>query len=461
MSLHITKAVIENIGSIRFEEIIPSEICIRAGRNASGKSSGVKALRAAFTKGSHRNLINNDAEEGSVTVELSNGVAIQRVLRRDREPVVTLSISGAKVKSPQSVIDSLSDAFVIDILKWLNLKDEDQGKLLLESLPLRVDMEAVKRCLEKLPEQTRAEISLPHESQHALVFLEMLRKEVFSSRTATNRELKRVQGHLESLKAALPATTETGETWTTVYEEKSLELQSIYQEHEGVLLAQNARKMNSLGKAKAAFDAERERIRKEAEKAIAEVAAAYEIETASKREEFEAERDDLLTRHQVETAQLQGEIERAKAKAEIERASLETKRRIEETEEAVELLSAESEGLTQTINNLDGYRDSLLVDLPIEGLEMQDGKIARNGVLLSETNTAALLDLSLDVAHQRMRPDSLHVVFVDNMECLDEESQRAFLNKASEMNIQVFGAMVRDGELTQLSMEDFKQDSAA
>jgi len=86
----------------------------------------------------------------------------------------------------------------------------------------------------------------------------------------------------------------------------------------------------------------------------------------------------------------------------------------------------------------------LLSGLPIPGLEVREGEIFRDGVPFDRLNTAAQVEIAVEVA--KLRAADLGVVCVDRIECLDSTTLEAFKQSALESGLQLFITRVSDEE---------------
>jgi len=445
MGLKIIGIVIDQLGGIEHDEYAPMDINFRAGGNAVGKSSFIKALQAAFAGGDNKALIRKGASEGSVRIKTSDGHEIVRRFRREKEPITDVLLDGTKQRNPQSIINGLLDSFTIDIREWLMRKDDDKAALIMESMPLSVPGRDVGELVSALPADMQMRIGdVP--AGHAIEVLAEMRKRTYDLRTDENREAKRLNSSIVALKEAMPQAAPGEKNWGDVLAEAEKDL--------AAKLALKSERIDEIRANFADVSDELTGKRREAELAADK---AYQDKLKKIEAAYSADyklaitlRDKNLQMHEDECWEalnaIRAEIEVARANAELEQRAEGLRVNIAENEGQLRSAEEAVSALERTLKKIDTYRAGLLDNAPIPGLEMDCGRLKINGIDLSQLNTGGLLELSLDLATLRMRDDDLRTVIVDNFECLDREHQKAFIEAALERDIQVFGGLLAEGE---------------
>ena len=447
MGLKITGIVIDQLGGIEHDEFVPMDINFRAGGNAVGKSSWINALHAAFAGGDFKSLIRKGAAEGSVRIRTSGGYEIVRRFRREREPITEVLLDGTKQRNPQTIINGLLDSFTIDLRKWLTYKDDEKATLIMESMPLSVPEADEEELTVLLPENARAAIkrNVKNNGAHAIQYLGDLRAAVFDMRTDENREVKRLKSSVTALQEAMPKSPPGDKNWGDVLAEAEAESERLIEakndridkvrtKHMAVISEAEVKRRKAESKAAEAYQAELKKI---------------EDSYSSEREVAMLQRDEVLGKIEAESAAeltaARAAIEAAKANAELEQRAEGLRVNIAENTTQLSATEKTISALERTLNKIDSYRAGLLENAPIPGLEMENGRLALDGVDISQLNTGKLLELSLDLAALRMQEDDLRTVFVDNLECLDKEHQAAFITAVLARNIQAFGGLLAEG----------------
>jgi len=97
------------------------------------------------------------------------------------------------------------------------------------------------------------------------------------------------------------------------------------------------------------------------------------------------------------------------------------------------------------LTGLDTLKESLLKELPIQGLEIRDGEIYCKNIVFDKLNTAEQVKIAVEVA--KLRANELGIICVDGIERLDKDTFDVFKNKAIESGLQMIVTRVGDSEL--------------
>ena len=448
----IVKYVIKNLGNISCQEIEPADICILTGKNSAGKSSVIKALRSALAGGNRQEMIKQGESEGSVSIVFDTGVKITRLFRAGKPATTSVIVGDMVVKNPQTIIDGLRDSFAIDIVKWTSKSSKDQTDSILQSIVLEIDDKEIDQALNGLDNTIGANAlhiaSFTRKDKGELPYIDALRKQLFDARTGSNLAAKDLQGLLntaqESTDIEPPPQDDT--SWKDTLNRIAMQKEKV--------IAESTTKREEMN----ASLRERER---------AEVAGIdYEIDILKDKKivsmkQFADERiRKELELNSEEKQKLdeftEGELI-ATSNADLETRAEGTAEQLETSRKQVEAHKITSDSLTEAMDNIDDYKSRLLTSVDIDGVSFKDGSIYIDEIIISEVNTARLLEISLQLANARLTDDSLRAIFVDNMECLDRETLGKFINDALAMDIQIFGAIVGDGPLEILAEENFEQ----
>jgi hypothetical protein len=461
----LKKIIIENLGCVKKEEFEPGPIAIRFGRNAVGKSTGLKAIRAALAGGNHREMIRHGCDQGSVLVELDNQMKISKTFFQNGSPETIMHIGPAKITNPATLLKQLGSSFALNILAWLQLKDDEKGKLILESMPLEIDQDEM---IEGFPNHDfnlgQVLFNLPDPEREPLQFLDSYYKQIFAYRGGINSDIRKTKGFIDNLKGTFP--DESDEiNWNDRLTEAEgkrekllLDLNSSLADEKITLDSVNAdlqleqrAEENKIGdkydqEIKALEKAIQEKQQRKGSELL-EISAAYRIKSEEAAEAFGKKRTEIRSEFEPKIETATSELEEAKAKAGLASKMELLKKQVEEQRIKLSAEETKSEQLTEILKCVTEYRQKLLATNPIKGLEMIDGKIFVDKILLSELNTARLIELSLELAAVKMADSELRVIFIDNLEALDAEHRKQFFQLAAEKDLQVIGAEVSEGEL--------------
>ena len=313
--------------------------------------------------------------------------------------------------------------------------------------PVEMESEIAYHRTTLLPENARAAIrrSVKNNGAHAIQYLGDLRAAVFDLRTDENREAKRLKSSVAALQDAMPKSPPGDKNWGDVLAEAEKDHaanMALKSERIDVVRANFADISDELtAKRRGAELAADKAYQEELKKIEATYSADHKLAIALRDKNLqtaEAEVDAGLNA-------IRTEIEAARANAELEQRAEGLRVNIKENTAQLSATETTILVLERTLKKIDAYRAGLLENAPIPGLEMENGRLALDGVDISRLNTGKLLELSLDLAALRMRDDDLRTIFVDNFECLDKEHQASFITAVLARNIQAFGGLLAEG----------------
>jgi flagellar biosynthesis GTPase FlhF len=443
------------------------------GKNASGKTSAIEAIKAALGRGNLASFQRVGSDEApQVMLELDQGA-----YRIEKSPAKTKlkarvgeTAAYKDVKQPQAILDALLDSRLSNPIRFLSAPPKERCDLLLEALPIEITDEALRERLGVWPETAPSP-----EGLHALTYLGAVRQALYDERTGVNRSAKDKESTAYELAKTVPARDPEAPPASDLAAQAAEIQAEIAREQEAAKAAQELATSQSAAtfsavKAKALADIEAKaaEIRATLERRIATMRAAAEeevdearkaqdavIETARKAHEaaaagHQAEREErvaALSERQVELEILNrqvGEAREAERQVEKHRNNRALMTRFE-TESAS--LKARSDALTQAISNLDAYKQELAGSFPIEGLEIRDGQIFVGGIPEDQLNTAERIRIAVAVAIERAKSQRLPILFVDGAEALDSEHFEVLKKALLASPIQAIIGRVEDGDL--------------
>lgn len=168
------------------------------GKNEAGKSSVLDAIEMALTgkKAVGKRPLRKGSKKGEIVLDLANGDANYRVIRRFTSKGTTIKVEGAdgaEYKSPQSLLDTFYKDNAFEPLRFALAPAKEQSEMLLKAIDLKVDGA-------KLAKLCGAEIdtTLP-----ALPAFKFARELAYELRRDTNRDLTRAKAGFSAIVAQL------------------------------------------------------------------------------------------------------------------------------------------------------------------------------------------------------------------------------------------------------------------
>ena len=449
------------------------------GKNGTGKTSVIDAIRFALTNSSNREyIIKNGENEGEIFIETDTGLSIDRKVRAGRSDYKMVKEGNNQVGSPESFLKTIFTPLQLSPMEFMAMDKKQQNAVILDMIQYDWDLETIKGWFGELPQDVNYD-------QNILAVLNDIQAEngyYFQTRQDINRDIRAKNAVIADIGAALPMDYD-GERW------EKANLSDLYTKIEQI------RKDNeTIEKAKSLADGHDSKIRGfQADKEVK--LAALDREMAQQEKEIESELSSLKERIKAleeKKAGLSGikddkskvinsEYDAAVAKYEREQNSYseylnkevqpvdeliaeakETEkmkghvnewRRMLAIQGEVEKLKEESQSLTDKIELARTLPGQILetAKIPIAGLSVKDGVPLINGLPVSNLSEGEKLDLCIDVAIQN--PAGLQIILIDGVEKLSEENRKRLYEKCKTKNLQFIATRTTDDdELTVIEL---------
>lgn len=364
---------------VRIEPDAERALILIGGKNGAGKSSTIRAFRAAFgsAKEIAKDPVRHGAKRAKLLYELDNGIVIEREIEPDGATrLIVRDADGLPMRRPQELLDDLRGSHFINPVTFLRLKAKEQRAELMRIIPNAAE-------IERIDEQASREFKL---------------------RTEVGRKLTDAQGELARLPPAaeplVPIDVEA-----LVAEERR-----FGEERRALDAAENmaAQRDRNAWKARTELDAALERVRR----LQAELAAAQqELVPLGQRA------DETHVAHEAAARELAVTLEawnaaaprRAEVDREVARAGEHNRqvgerdaqiRRRKETAAAAAKLIAQQTSLSESLAAAEERKKQILAaaQLPVAGIELAEEEIRVGGVPLAQAASSEQMRIALAVA---------------------------------------------------------------
>lgn len=361
------------------------------GKNATGKSSILKALQAAF-KGQSVNeatLLRNGAEAGEIVVELSDGTTIKK----------KITTEGSKSNKSTKHLSEIADSFGLNPVEFLLMNNKDKLRTLLEILNVHATHEEMEECAPF--------IELPEQELFNLDEIARVRKQVYDERTATNRMLKDKEATLKQMEAVIPL--EYDEVQHKAVKQKIEEARQQKESHLADLENQKHTEMLALNK---------------------------------KYDELKVVLGNKFDEH---VRPLTDELSIIENNLKSVGAYEEQMKFIKTLNSEIEKYTERSDILESSLNYIDNLEKSKMSSFPIPGLSINEGNIYLDGVRLEHVNSARQISFVMNLAAKKM--GELKAMVVDGIELLDSVKRKQLFGAIEKADIQMILTQVTDTEL--------------
>lgn len=434
---HLKRVEIENIRGIRHMVIDLSALTIIRGKNGSGKTSVIEAIRQAFAGGYDPLAVHTDAEEGRIVITGDDDSTITRTINKAKRTsrVTIQSAAGETIPAPQSYIEKLSGAFSYDPLRMLRCSPKERFQYLKESLSVEVDIADLTAIAERHFVDEEVVYSAWDPKIAGLDRIAKVRKAAYERRTAINRKSKDLEGAINTMKASVPSLNADGQDWrgaeATLSQQlsaaKSARATAIQQANdEGAAATEsiNAWEREELAKIRAEASKRRETI------TIVHAAALDQI-----RSEHDQPIADLTARH-AEARQQLSDYDKAIGAREA----------IAKLEKDLDGQRTLGDKLTFVLEDIDALEKAKLAASPAPGVELRDGEIYIDGVPFDGVNTQRQYEVAIMIGAANAGP--LKSMICDEIEHWDTANFEALQEAARNSGFQVIAAAVDDVPLT-------------
>lgn len=439
--MHVVQIKIDNILGIKHLDFEPGKITEISGTNGSGKTSVLETIQAVLKGGNDATLLRKGETKGEAVLVLSDGTEITRSITPTGSTTTVRNAEGKKQPRPSEILRGLTDLYSANPVEFLRAPKKDRVRVLLETMPLPVDREAIAKI-------TKEPCTVP-EGAHALEVISGLYKGYYDQRTGVNRLVDEKKKAIKQLKDTLPDAPAGVEG-----DEDEIRLQ--IKVADDAIAAEETRIREKLATIEKGITEEAGKIDAQLERQIAELrqnaeAAKQDLrdKLANTRLAAEKQRNVKRQEHTDKVTPLKTALQMIVANRDAHAKREQTIKLIKETEIELEKVQDEAMEIEKVMVGLEHYKTTLLEGLPIPGLEVISGEIYRDGVAFDRLNTAQQVSIAVEIA--KMRTGTLGCCCVDGLELLDPAAYEAFKEQATASGLQMF--------ISKVTGEDFAINS--
>lgn len=462
--MKVTKLKIKNLYGIEELNLDGKSIEL-VGSNGVGKSSVLDAIRLALTNNSKRKYIVKKGEtEGSVYVELDNGITIDRKKRTDKSDYKSIKDgTGNEINSPETFLKDIFTPLQLEPVEFLSMSEQEQNRILLNLI--KFDKDKRQFISEKFGE----EIDWVDYSNSILEILnEIQSKEgkYYQTREEINRNARNEQAIVNDIAKDIPEGYDVEKWRNYTLSEKYDELNKKKD--------YNAKIDKSIAY-KEDYDNKIKNLDNELDKKILQINGGKESEKYGKEtqiaelkhriELLQKEIENLDNEYQVYINKAQAEYDTEKAKldenikvanewaskakentetlenelkiAEEMKGHINEYDRMIEKQSHIETLVAQSKSLTDKIELARNLPGQILkkVEIPVKNLTVENGIPLVNGLPVGNLSEGEKLQLCVDVTLGD--ENNLKLILIDGTEKLSEENRKKLYEICKEKGLTV------------------------
>lgn len=425
--MKIVKLTIHNFLKLKDVEMNPSKTNVIVGKNKQGKTSILKAIRAAFTGDADSSSIRIGEGKAEITVELDE-LNIKRTITEKGNYLDISNKEGMKMPAPQKYLDGILGTFSFNPIEFFEKKPVERKKYLLNAIKLTISQD-------ELAQYTGEKLAGLDYDTHALEVVEQARKFYYDKRTAANSEKTKKEKTLAELTSKIPegfdpksVSDEAVNKLRDAIQKDKLEKQKHEDHKKHIVTLQKQEK--DLTEQIASLQAKLKDVQ-------TEIVAAIDVK-------FDYSDDMSLAAAEEALAKLEGQRELAF-----------TVKRADEVRGELSIAVQEAEKLDDIVKRLTKEVPEDLIKkakLPVDGLTIADNDILINGVSLDNLSSSEQLKFGLQIV--RALNGDFKVICVDGIETLDKESFEFFLKEIESDEFQYFVTRVEGDTPHSIVVED-------
>ena len=425
--MKIVKLTIHNFLRLKDVEMNPSKTNVIVGKNKQGKTSILKAIRAAFTGDADSTNIRIGEGKAEITVELDE-LSIKRTITEKGNYLDISNKEGMRMPAPQKYLDGILGTFSFNPIEFFDKKSTDRKKYLLNAIKLSITPE-------ELAVYTGEKLGGIDYNAHALEVVEQARKFYYDRRTAANSETTKKEKALQELTSKIPE----GFDPKSVSEEQIENLRDAIHkdETEKIKEEEHVKHIKSLQKQEVDINEEISRLGLKLKGIQEDIVKALEVK-------FDVSDSTTIAAAKETLAKLEGQ-----------RELVFTVKRAEEVRSELSTAMQEAEKLDIVVKKLTKEVPEDLIKkakLPVEGLMIDGDDIKINGVSLDNLSSSEQLKFGLQIV--RALNGEFKVICVDGIETLDKESFELFLKEIEDDDYQYFVTRVEGSSAHSIEIEN-------
>lgn len=410
--MQLSKVNISNILGIDSLEFEAGQYIEISGRNGSGKTSVLEAIKSGLKGGNDATLIRNGESTGEVVLEFDNGMVLQKTMAGKNKLKLTNG-EGQTIDKPQSELDKLYDMLSVNPVEFLTADKKSRARVLLESLPIEIKSTEIQDILKGYTATLKIDLT-----GHPLEILDKMKDVIFGERREINRAVKEKGFAINQLSESMVELD---------FSPGLIDSQiKIIEEQQASRLMQREEFLDKVSEDLQTKLEEVERLKKE-----------YIAKAQLAKEQINEKFNEKYIPAQEELARLKEQLKAVGG-------AMKTKELITQYDNEKANLEAQSTELSLSLEKLEQIKLSKLENLPISGLEIKDGEIYKNGVIFDRLNTAEQIKVAVEVA--KLRAGDLKLVCVDGLERFDATTYEMFKEQMLESGLQAIVTIVTNDD---------------
>lgn len=469
--MNITKIKIKNLYGIREYEADGSSVEL-SGKNGTGKSSVLDAIKYALTNKSDRDyIVHNGETEGEIIVETDTGLSIDRKARTNKADYKSVKRNGLEVGSPEAFLRELFTPLQLNPIEFMNMDKKQQNAIILDMIEYPWDMNKIKEWFGEIP----AWVSYDQNILSILNDIQAENGDYYQNRRNIDRDIRNKKAFVEEIAGGIPSGYDVDKWEHASAGDIYRQIERIQKDNQMIERARLLRdsRDNKIRK----FDADREIEISALDREISNRAVQIDKSIAALNEQiraYETEKEQLASKKQdkleiieqtykANVARFDAEVAEyaeyadrqpqdvtalQKQAQEIEtmQSHINEYKRMLRLQEEIGDMQIQSQDLTDKIEKARTLPGEILANctIPITGLTVENGMPLINGLPVSNLSEGEKLDLCIDVAIQN--PNGLNIILIDGVEKLATDLRAKLYQKCKAKGLQFIATRTTDDD---------------
>jgi DNA repair exonuclease SbcCD ATPase subunit len=419
--LRIIRLIAENVKKLRAIQITPEGHIVQlSGPNAAGKTSVLDAIWYALGGGNSlpEEPIRKGAARGEIHLDLGE-MLVTRTFTHKGSYLKVLNKDGLEWKSPQKALDQLIGKLSFDPLAFTRLDETKQREQLLSIITIPLSFERLQQI---------SGIAVSADTADPISAMNTVYKSIFDERSEHNKNAKRLESAMATIK--IPEGMENLQPVSVaeiLAEKQRLVDENLANEEVRRTLIDQEENVRSLNDRKTDLEARKQELLRQLTELEAFIAETENLLSAANDRLVEAENAvNALQDHDL--SEIDARISKLDEDNRI--ANEVAKKKDLETELSQERSLAEQ--CTHRLEAIARYKSELMeqTNFPVKGLDFRSGKVAYNGVPLSQASAAEKLKVGMAIA-MALNP-KLRVIRIEDGSLLDRQSWKVIEEMAAQ-----------------------------
>lgn len=398
--MKITRVYYRHFAGFPEYEWTPGKLTLLKGKNRAGKSSLLRGLQTIIDGGHNARLIEDGFDEGIVGISFDTGDAVEKKITHEKYEIDVTKSDPLDDRTPMAWVRNVFSRFAANPTQYILEGDKKKREQwLLESLPVDVTYDELQKAVGDLSEVDPKYADMP-----GLNAIDKLHDLIYKHRRDHNREV----------------------------DQKEKTAQSLFDE-----IPDNYIDEEALAKRLAEAEAEKKKLTDLLSDRLATIDVTLQDQIQKLRERANNAKNTISAESRPRIDELGEEIASIRTEQKNAGSVNASVRMAQKFHDELETLRARRQKYEFALGGLRKLRAEKLSEIPIDGLEIKDGEIYKDGLHFDDQlNTEQKIDVIMRIAllHADRQKSKIKMILLDDAEHLDAEHQAAMIKWIGDLD---------------------------